>query len=256
MHLVADGVSIVACRRYQEIQRLHSRVAGALQHYVEELPVGLGVQLIEDDAVGVEAVLVGDVRRKHLIRGVRRLIHELLLRLQNLHPFGERRTELYHIDRHVKDDLRLIAVRRAAVDLGAFLAVAAGEQKGYRRGKLTLSLFFRDLHVGGIELPVAVLLQNAEKIAHDPLLPVDELERFPGPCAFCVAERLDEHDRVVRRLLVVVRGLRHEPRRGVLLQLSQNCLLSGQQKSRPSKRPSDVSVREEEPFGSSSRWLS
>ena len=58
MHLIADGVGVVSGSSDQEIQRLHPGVPGALEHNVKELSVGLGMQLIENDAVGVEAMLV------------------------------------------------------------------------------------------------------------------------------------------------------------------------------------------------------
>ena len=79
MHLPADGVGVVAGRGDQEVKRLHPRVAGALEHDIEQLSVRLRVQLVEDDAVGVEAVLVRHVRRKHLVGGVGGLVHQLLL---------------------------------------------------------------------------------------------------------------------------------------------------------------------------------
>ena len=63
MLLVADGVGIVARRGYEEEQRLHPCIAGALGHDVKQLSVRLRVQLIEDNAVGIETVLVRHVRR-------------------------------------------------------------------------------------------------------------------------------------------------------------------------------------------------
>ena len=62
MHLIADGIRIVPRRGDQEIKRLHPRITGALQHDVKQLSVRLRMQLIEDNAVGIETVLVRHIR--------------------------------------------------------------------------------------------------------------------------------------------------------------------------------------------------
>ena len=204
MLLVADGVRVVPGGGDEEEQGLHPRVAGSLGHDVEQLPVRLRVQLVEDDAVRVEPVLVRDIRGQHLVEAMRRQVFEPLLRFEDLHALGESRAEAHHVDRDVEHDLGLVPVGGAAVHLGPLLVVPAGQKQRDRRGKLALSLLLRDLHVGGVELPVAVLLDHAEEIPDDLLLPVDELERLPGPRALGVAELLDEEHRVVRERLVVV----------------------------------------------------
>ena len=220
MHLIAYRVGVVSGCGDQKIQRLHTCVAGALDHHVVKLPVGLCVQFVKNNAVGVEAVLVGDVCGKHLIEAVGRFVDELLLRIEDLHSLRQRRAETHHIDCDVKDDLRLVAVRGTSVHLCALLPVAAGQKKRDRRCELGFSLFFRDLHIGGIELPVAVFFEHAEQIAYDLLLPVDQFKWFSGPCAFRMAQRLDEHHGVVGGFFIVMRGLQHERSRRVFLQLS------------------------------------
>ena len=85
--LIADGLRIVAGRGDEEIQRLHSCIAGAFGHDIKELAVRLGVQLIEHHTVGVEAVLVADVGGKHLVDTARWLINEPLLGIQYLDSF-------------------------------------------------------------------------------------------------------------------------------------------------------------------------
>lgn len=69
--------------------------------------------------------------------------------------------------RHIENNGCLLAVGSASVDLGSFLSVTAGEQKRHRGGKLGLTLFFRNLDVGSIELPIAVGLENAEDVPND-----------------------------------------------------------------------------------------
>ena len=68
VYLVADRIGVRACRRDQEIQRLHSCVARALRHNVKELPVWLRMKFIEHDTVDVEAVLAVCLGGKHLIK--------------------------------------------------------------------------------------------------------------------------------------------------------------------------------------------
>ena len=230
MHLIADGIGVIARRGDQKVQRLHPRVAGALEHDVEELPVRLRVQLVENNAVSVEAVLVRHIRRQNLVGTVGRFVDELLLRLQYLHALGQRRTEPHHVHRHVKYDLRLVAVGGAAVHLGTFLSVSAGEEKRDGGGKLRLALFFSYLDVRRIELAVSILLQNAEQVSDDLFLPVDKLKRLSRPGAFRVAQGLYEHDRVVGGVFVVTGGLRHEPRGGVFFQFPHSVLLSEKHK--------------------------
>ena len=85
--LIADGFRIVAGRGDEEIQRLHTGVAGAFGHNIKELAVRLGVQLIEHHAVGVETVLITDIGREHLVDTARWLINEPLLGIQYLDSF-------------------------------------------------------------------------------------------------------------------------------------------------------------------------
>ena len=79
---------IVACRGNKEIQRLHTGIAGALCHNIKQLSVGLRVQLIENNTVGVETVLIANISRKHLVDTARGLIDDSLLGVQNFHSLG------------------------------------------------------------------------------------------------------------------------------------------------------------------------
>ena len=44
-------------RRDEDVERLHSRIAGAFRHNVKELAVRLCVKFVEHNAVDVESVL-------------------------------------------------------------------------------------------------------------------------------------------------------------------------------------------------------
>ena len=65
--LITDGFGIVACRGNKEVQWLHTSITGALGHNIKQLSVRLRVQFIENNSVGVEAVLVADISRKYLV---------------------------------------------------------------------------------------------------------------------------------------------------------------------------------------------
>ena len=222
VNLIADGLRIVAGRGDEEIQRLHTSVAGAFRHNIKELAVRLGVQLIEYHAVGIEAVLVADIGGEHLVDTARWLINEPLLGIQYLDPLGECRTHPYHVCCHVENNGRLLTVRSTAIDFGSFLSVTAGEQKCHRSGKLGLALLFRNFNVCCIELSIAVGLEDAENVSDNLLLPVDELERLSRPGAFGVAQTFDEHDGIIRCVHIVVGGFLHEPCGLVVFQFSRN----------------------------------
>ena len=61
VYLIADGLCIIARCGDEEIQRLHSGVAGAFGHNIKQLAVWLCMQLVKHHAVGVEAVLVAHI---------------------------------------------------------------------------------------------------------------------------------------------------------------------------------------------------
>lgn len=90
--------------------------------------VRLCVQLIEHDSVNIEAVLAVCLGGKHLIEGIGRDVHDALLRGQDFHSLVQRRTHPHHVGSDIKNDSSLLTVGSAAVDLGTFLTVAAGQQ--------------------------------------------------------------------------------------------------------------------------------
>lgn len=82
---VADGIRIISGSGDQEIQRLHSGVAGAFGHNIKEFSVRLSVQLVKYYAVDIEAVFGICFCGKYLIKAVRRFV-DPLLRGQYLYP--------------------------------------------------------------------------------------------------------------------------------------------------------------------------
>lgn len=87
--LIADGLCIVSGRGDEEIQRLHTSIAGAFGHDIKELAVRLRVQFIKYHTVGIKSVLIADIGREHLVDTARWLINEPLLGIQYLDPFME-----------------------------------------------------------------------------------------------------------------------------------------------------------------------
>nr|DAV87625.1 MAG TPA: hypothetical protein [Caudoviricetes sp.] len=219
--LIADGLRIRSGCGDQKVERLHSCIAGAFGHNIKQLSVRLGVQLIKDNAVGVEAVLVGNIGGQYLVEAVGGQIGQPLLRFLDFHTLGESRTEPDHIHCHIKHDLCLVAVGGTAVHLGTFLTVTAGQQKSDCGGKLGFALLLWNFNVGGVELTVAIGLECAEHITNDLLLPVDEFKGLSRPGAFGVAEAFDKHDRKICGILIVAAVFGFEAGRLVVFQLAQ-----------------------------------
>ena len=130
MDFIADGLGIVASGGNEEVQRLHSGIAGVFGHDIKELSVGLGVKLIEYHTMGIETVLVADVSGKHLVDTARGKIDEPLLGIQNFDSFGQCWAHTNHVGGHIENDGGLLAVGSTTIYLGAFLAVAAGQEQG------------------------------------------------------------------------------------------------------------------------------
>ena len=247
MDLITDGLRIITGRGNEKIQWLHTGIAGAFGHNIKQLPVRLRVQLIEHNAVSVESVLVADIGRKHLVDTARWLIYEPLLGIQYLDPLGKRWTHSHHIRSHIEHDGRLLTVSGTAVDFGAFLAVPAGQKQGNGGSQFGFALFLGDFDICGIELPIAVRLENTENIPDNLFLPVDQFKGLSCPCAFGMAKAFNEHDGVICGILIVVGSFLHEPCRLVFLQFSRSVHLQGIKNSRPRCR-CDCLYNEQQPL--------
>ena len=218
--LIADGFRIVARRGNKKIQRLHTGIAGTLGHNIKQLAVRLRVQLIENNAVGVETVLVANVSGKHLVDAARGLIDDPLLGVQNFDALGKCRTHTNHVSSHIENDGCLLSVGSAAIDLGTFLTVTAGQKQSHGSGKFGLALFLGDFDICGIKLAVAVGLERSEYITDDLLLPVNQFKGLSRPSAFGMAKALNKGDRIVSGILIVVGAFGHKTGRLILFQLS------------------------------------
>ena len=77
---------------------------------------------------------------------------------------------------NVKNNAGLRTVIRAAVDFCAFFIIGTEHVQRDRSSQLAFSVFLSDFNVGSIELPVAVLFDQAEQISDDLLLPREQVE--------------------------------------------------------------------------------
>ena len=158
VYLPADRVGVVTGSRNQKEKRLLSGIAAALGHDIKQLPVRLRVQLVEDDSVGVEAMLVGHVCRQHLVLAVGGVVHNGTGGLVDGDVPLKGRAKHHHVHSHIEYDLGLIDISGAAVDLRTLFAISTGKVQGNGGSELTLAHLLRNLHVGSRELPVAVRL--------------------------------------------------------------------------------------------------
>ena len=221
MHLIADGIRVVARRSDQEIQRLRPCVTAALGHDVVQLAVRLGMQFIEHHAVDIKAMLVRHVGGQSLVLAARGNVLHFLLAGFDVHLPFQLRLPPYHLQGNVKNDLRLVSVCGASVDLRARLKIRTEKIQRHSCRKFALALLFRYLDVCRIELTVSVRFQNAENVPDDLFLPVDQFKRLTIPRAFRVAaEFLYKAHSMVGGILVVVRIRRHESGGLVFLQFS------------------------------------
>ena len=156
MGLIADAVGVGTGCRDKEVERLHTGITGAFCHNIKELSVWLGVQLIKNDTVDIEAVLGIGLSGQHLIEAVGRCVDDTLLGSEYLYAPVQRRTHTHHIGGNVKNDGRLLAVSCAAIYFGTFLTITAGQEQCHGSSEFGFSHLLGNLHIGSIELSVAI----------------------------------------------------------------------------------------------------
>ena len=117
MVLIADAVAVRTGRCDQEVQRLGPGIAGALGEYIHQVPVGLGMKLIQYQTGHIQAMLGPDLCRQDLIKTDVGVIHQALGCCHDLRAFQERRGHFHHALGYIKDNTRLLPVRCRAVHL-------------------------------------------------------------------------------------------------------------------------------------------
>ena len=76
---LAAAVALLLTCGDEKIQRLHSGIAGAFGHNIEQLSVRLRMKLIKHNPMNVETMFAIGFCRKHLIKAVGREVHDTLL---------------------------------------------------------------------------------------------------------------------------------------------------------------------------------
>ena len=194
VYLPADAVAVGARCRQKEPQRLLSRIAGALGHYVIKGSGRLGVQLVEDAGADVQAMLGGHLRGKHLIDAAGGLVHHALHGRNDLDPLAQRRGLLDHIDGHIKNNGRLLPVAGAGVHLGLPLVIVGQHIERDGRAELALALLFGNLDIGGGVLTHGGIIvpYRSKHVPDDLLLPRQQLEGLPMKFALGMLQAFDK----------------------------------------------------------------
>ena len=120
--LVAEALAVVAGGGHHPVKRLRPRRHAERQR-VPQRPVRLRVQLVEDQAGHVVAVVDLGIGREHLIDAVGGRYDDPILARDDLAESRELRRCADHLHRDVKAQLGLVAAGGGAVDLGRSLAV-------------------------------------------------------------------------------------------------------------------------------------
>ena len=255
MLLIADAGAVIACGGDDEVQRLLAGGAGALGHHIEQLSVGLAEQLVKDAGVDVVAIFAGHFRGQRLIDASVGQVDQPLLRFDNIDALLQKVGVEHHVLRNIKYDAGLCTVVGTAIDFCALLVVGTEHIECNGGGQLTFSIFLAQFDVGSVELPVAVLLDDAEQIPDNLLLPGKQIKRLAIPDALRVLERLYEQHGSVCTGLVVMGSRQHEAGRLVFELFSFLHLhpLPLQQSHRPGWWRSESAPGGRAPCGSSRR---
>ena len=195
MLLEADAVAVIAGSGDLEQQRLAASAGRGLQH-VDHVARAVGVQLVDDRAVHIEAVHRAAVGgQRHEAGGAR---GDMQVVDQDADPAFEGGRRADHALGLVEHNARLIAARGSGVDLGAVLAVGDQQVQAEPGRQRALAILARHRAIGGAEAPEAVRALPAEEAADHECLPGREVEGLPGPFALGVAQEAKELDRMAR----------------------------------------------------------
>jgi hypothetical protein len=182
--LVANRVAVVAGGGDLEQQRLAAGAGRSLEH-VDHVAGPVGVQLVDDRAMHIQAVHGGAVGgQRHEARRGR---GDVQVVDQDADPALERRGRAHHPLGFVEYDAGLVAAGGGRVDLGALLAVGDQQVKADAGRKRALAVLARHRAVRGAEAPQAIGALPAEQRTDDEFLPGSKGEGLPGPFALGVA---------------------------------------------------------------------
>ena len=114
------------------------------------------MQLIEDNSVGIEAMLIRHVRRQHFVFAVGRIVDDGTGGLVDGDAVLQRWAKHNHIHSHIKHNLGLIDIGSTAINFSTLLTVCTCKVQRNSGGKLRLAHFLWYLYIGCCKLPVAV----------------------------------------------------------------------------------------------------
>jgi hypothetical protein len=185
VHLPADAlpVRVVACRRQHDPHRLTAGIARAERHNVPQSAVRLRVQLVEDHAARLVAVLAVGFTGQHLHLRAAHRVENGLFAVDDAAALFERGRVLDHVRRRREHNVRVVAVRRHEVDLAVGLPVREQVIRAEPGRDLALAVLLRDFEIEILVLAqilarrVLVLGHFAVKRLHHVALPVDQPQR-------------------------------------------------------------------------------
>ena len=191
--LEADAVAVVAGGGDLEQQRLAAGAGRGLQH-IDHVARAVGVQLVDDRAVDVEAVhRAGVGGQRHEARGGG---GDVQIVDQDADPAFEGGRRADHALGLVEHDARLVAAGGSGVDLGALFTVGDQEVEADPGRERALAVLPWHGAVGGAKASETVRALPAEQAADHEGLPEREVEGLAGPLPLAVAQEAKELDRV------------------------------------------------------------
>jgi hypothetical protein len=152
VHLVAERVAIVPCRRDCHGERLPARSYACCEH-IPELSVGLSVELVKYDARAIETVLGVSICADCSISATV-LGYDLFS--QHSASRGKHWASLHHARGNVEHDRCLLTVSGSADDLRALLPIGHQQVECYACAQCALAVFSRYLDVAGAVLAKAI----------------------------------------------------------------------------------------------------
>ena len=174
VHLVAERVAIVPCRRDRHGERLPARAYACCEH-IPELSVGLSVELVKYDAATVKPVLGVSICADCSISAT--VLGDYLF-AQHSASRGKHWASLHHAAGNVEHDGCLLTVSGCRHDLRALLAICHQQVERYTCAERALAVFPWDLNVAGAVLAQAIGTESAEQWLDDvSILPLCQHER-------------------------------------------------------------------------------
>ena len=123
VNFIADAVGVRSGSGNQEVQRLHSGIAGTFGHNIKQLSVRLRMQFIKHNPVNVETMFAIGFSRKHLIEAVCWCVYNSFLCSKYPDSFHQSRTHTNHICGNVKNNRGLLSVCGTTIDLRSLFSV-------------------------------------------------------------------------------------------------------------------------------------